>query len=236
MTTDQPTPRVGDTITTAEQLDALPARTRIAIDGGDDVMTKGHDDAWRGGPYDNGDRVWVGEPEEAEGYLPVTLLYLPDAPHPAPVDGDAVERAARAIAGAADADYWFDEIAQWEGREQWERDAHPDECPSSAYEDRAAFRSQARAALAAARAGEAVDREALARLMRVTDSTDPEQQARFGRWWDERESVNPEVEAHAYARADAVLALLAARGGAAPTDDEPYHWCEYEHDECGGAS
>ncbi len=63
---------------------------------------------------------------------------------------ETVERAARAIARAADADYWVEEIARWEGQEQWERDAHPEERPISSYEDREEFRAQARAALAAA--------------------------------------------------------------------------------------
>jgi hypothetical protein len=48
-------------------------------------------------------------------------------------------------------------------------------------------------------------RDELARIMRVTDSTDPEQQERFGRWWGEMDTRNPEIEAHAYMRADAVL-------------------------------
>ena len=54
--------------------------SRIAIDDGDDVLTKGNDGEWRGGPYDAGDRVWVGLPDDPESYLPVTLLYRPDAP------------------------------------------------------------------------------------------------------------------------------------------------------------
>lgn len=63
---------------------------------------------------------------------------------------EQVDRVAEAIAKAADADYWTDEIAEWECAEEWEREAHPDEYPGMAYEDREQFRTQARAALAAA--------------------------------------------------------------------------------------
>ena len=61
-----------------------------------------------------------------------------------------VDAVAVAIAKAADADYWTDEIAEWENAEQWEREAYPDNYPSTAYEDREEFRKQARAALRAA--------------------------------------------------------------------------------------
>lgn len=54
--------------------------------------------------------------------------------------------------------------------------------------------------------GQATDRDALARTMRMTDSTDPVQQERLGRWWDEG-LCSPDVAAQAYMRADAVLAL-----------------------------
>ena len=64
---------------------------------------------------------------------------------------ERVDIVAAAIAEAADADYWVIDIAEWEGSEQWERDAHPDEHPYVAYEDREEFRKQARAALDAAR-------------------------------------------------------------------------------------
>jgi hypothetical protein len=60
---------------------------------------------------------------------------------------DKVDRVAAAIAKAADADYWIDEIAAWDSQEQWERDAQPQEEPLSAYEDREWFRKQARAVL-----------------------------------------------------------------------------------------
>lgn len=61
---------------------------------------------------------------------------------------DLIEKAAKAIAKSANADYWTDEIAEWEGAEGWEREAHPDERPHMAYEDREEFHKQARAALA----------------------------------------------------------------------------------------
>jgi hypothetical protein len=68
---------------------------------------------------------------------------------PREADTDEVDRVAAAIAQAAGGDYWVDEIAQWQGTEQWERDAHPENYPGSAYEDREWYRKQARAAIAA---------------------------------------------------------------------------------------
>jgi len=63
----------------------------------------------------------------------------------------AYEAAAKAIARAADADYWVDEVAGWEMQEEWEREAYPEEYPAMAYEDRANFMKQAYAALTAAK-------------------------------------------------------------------------------------
>ena len=63
---------------------------------------------------------------------------------------ESVERAARAIARAENADYWAEEIDRWEQSEEWERKAYPDEYPGMAYEDRGQFREAARAALTAA--------------------------------------------------------------------------------------
>lgn len=57
---------------------------------------------------------------------------------------------AKAIARAADADGWTDEIAEWEAMEDWERDAYPDEYPGMAYEDQVDYINQAEAAIAAA--------------------------------------------------------------------------------------
>lgn len=61
---------------------------------------------------------------------------------------DERDTVAAAIAKAADGDYWVDEIREWEDAEDWEREAHPNECPHSAYEDREFYRKQADAALA----------------------------------------------------------------------------------------
>ena len=49
-------------------------------------------------------------------------------------------------------------------------------------------------------------RDRLARLMRINDTSMPDHQQRFARWWDDPEvEVNPEVRAQAYQRADAVM-------------------------------
>lgn len=72
-------------------------------------------------------------------------------PEPQGEPSDAqVDTIATAIAVAANADYWTDEIAEWEGAEAWYREAYPNERPHMAYEDREQFRKQARAALRAA--------------------------------------------------------------------------------------
>lgn len=68
-----------------------------------------------------------------------------------PITDAQVDRVAEAIARVADADYWTTEISEWEGSEDWEREAHPDNYPDGAYEDREWYRKQARAALEAAR-------------------------------------------------------------------------------------
>lgn len=49
------------------------------------------------------------------------------------------EQIAATIAKAHDADYWVDEIRDWDAQEEWEKAAHPDEEPFSAYEDRDYF-------------------------------------------------------------------------------------------------
>ena len=58
-----------------------------------------------------------------------------------------IDDVALAIAKAQNADYWVDEIADWEGSEEWEREAHPESHPWAAYEDREWYRKSARAAL-----------------------------------------------------------------------------------------
>lgn len=66
-----PAPRV---VTTVEELEALPVGTRIAIDGGDDVLTKCGDGEWRGGPYATKDgTAWIGLPDEPATF-PATVL------------------------------------------------------------------------------------------------------------------------------------------------------------------
>lgn len=60
-----------------------------------------------------------------------------------------IDRIAAAIAAADNADYWVEEIADWEHFEEWKREAYPYEYPSSAYEDRERYRKQARAAVVA---------------------------------------------------------------------------------------
>lgn len=62
---------------------------------------------------------------------------------------DERDTVAAAIAKAADGDSWVDEIREWEGSEQWERDAQPQKHPHAAYEDREWYRKQADAAIAA---------------------------------------------------------------------------------------
>ena len=57
------------------------------------------------------------------------------------------DRIAEAIARAQDADYWTDDIARWERSEEWEREAHPDEYPGMAYEDRDDYRTAAQAVI-----------------------------------------------------------------------------------------
>lgn len=62
---------------------------------------------------------------------------------------EQVDRVAAAIAVAADADYWTDEIAEWENADEWYRETYPCNYPDSAYEDREWCRRLARAALKA---------------------------------------------------------------------------------------
>lgn len=101
--TDQPTPRVGDTITTAAQLDALPVGT-VVVEGDHTTPDEGQIFGITTIPgvfhrFPDGWYVVAGHGArdlEEERALPATVLYRPDAPHPAP-DGDAVERAARAV-------------------------------------------------------------------------------------------------------------------------------------------
>ena len=65
------------------------------------------------------------------------------------IDAEMIERAARAAA-KADASDCFDRIDEWEGLEQWQRDASPNEYPDYDHEDAVFWRSIAKAALVAA--------------------------------------------------------------------------------------
>lgn len=75
-----------------------------------------------------------------------------------PVQGDptadAVERGARAAAILGDYDGCFERIDEWNALEQWERDAHPENEPTTDYEDADFWRDRVRAALRAAFATE----------------------------------------------------------------------------------
>jgi hypothetical protein len=101
--------------------------------------------SWR--RIDNNRRGSIFEADFAHRYT------LTTDPRLAPT-AEQIDAVAAAIAKAADADYWVDEIAEWDGAEEWEREAYPDHYPSTAVEEREHFRKQARAALeAAARVG-----------------------------------------------------------------------------------
>lgn len=58
------------------------------------------------------------------------------------------EQIAVIIAKSQDADYWVDEVREWEALEQWERDAYPGKYPGMAHEDRDSFLRDADAVLA----------------------------------------------------------------------------------------
>lgn len=89
--------------------------------------------------------------EDVSAYLRGDEAHFSKRAEPQGEPSDAqVDAVGVAIAVAANADYWTDEIAEWENAEGWEREAYPDNYPSTAYEDREEFRKQARAALRAA--------------------------------------------------------------------------------------
>lgn len=248
MVSDQPTPRVGDTITTAEQLDALPVGSVVA-DADDTAWQVDLHEMWHHTGYEGpqmSDRM-------AEHYGPLTVLYRPDAPHraeeepqidltptpeqraeqiefaresqrrrvavtmtgqgdlaeqgrrlasereeliaqgvnPAELEvplhpaGEAVDRRLLAIAGQA--------LDSWDQAAEDTDDVALDAARTMADALRALVRHGY--ALAAARAGEAVDREALA-------------------------SWTPAEVAASPVGASRVIQSLAARGDAAPSDGE----------------
>ena len=49
------------------------------------------------------------------------------------------DRVALALAVIMDADYFYDEIDQWESMDEGEQEAYPGEYPGSAYDDRDQF-------------------------------------------------------------------------------------------------
>lgn len=129
-----PAPQVGGTVSTTAGLDALPDGS-VGQDGIGNVFHLGR-------LNDDGEREWgiTGldgsyDTEFVAEHLPLTVLFRPDAPQPALTD-DVVERAARAI-----------DPAPW-------RSEHP-----ASLAAREAVREKARAALDAARTGEACECE-----------------------------------------------------------------------------
>lgn len=46
------------------------------------------------------------------------------------------DRVAFSLAVAQNADYFYDEIEEWESMDEWEQEAYPDEYPGMAYEER----------------------------------------------------------------------------------------------------
>ena len=49
------------------------------------------------------------------------------------------DRVALSLAVIQNADYFYEEIDQWESMDEWEQEAYPDEYPEMAYEDREQF-------------------------------------------------------------------------------------------------
>lgn len=85
---DQPTPRVGDTITTAAGLDALPVGS-VVLDRFGDEATRQPTRLWAYPETAHQTSAYL-----AKHFAPLEVLHLPGAPQPAPTT-DAVERAAR---------------------------------------------------------------------------------------------------------------------------------------------
>lgn len=132
--------RAGEVVSTADYLRELAARARrMGDEGWGPLQPK----QWRFFAD------WLGSLTEAGE--PNGVLFRPDAPQPAVAD-DTAERAARALFVA---EQETDETRDAAGR-YWDNADFSD-----AVIPREHYRNQARAALAAAGAGEAVDREAL---------------------------------------------------------------------------
>jgi hypothetical protein len=234
---DQPTPRVGDTITTAAGLDALPVHSVLAVEGGAVAVC---DQTFPRLPGESFWRVTSHGRRERSPYLlgishQWTILYLPGAPQPAPT-ADAVERAARAAVDAVarlgvDADPEHDGDPWWSGYRQAQREciadlAHLGDALSAAlaaaragYTEPPCYCGKRRdepspgcvyhQARAAQRDGEAVDREAERDALRTAITDGYWQQTGYRVTW---EHIGPLM--------DAILAAgftLTARGDAAPT-------------------
>lgn len=179
--------RAGVVVSIAAELDALPVGTPLwcSDDRIREVMLSNGRVALRG--FDGGHEVMT---SRIASLLPATLLFRPDAPQPATTD-DAVERAARA---------WHQEAERQSECLMGEWDAlYPD--------DRARALQRMRAALAAAGAGDEVDREALrSAIAPAIHRTEAASIEKFG--------VSAGLGSLSDSAADAVLALLAARGDA----------------------
>jgi hypothetical protein len=229
-----PVPRAGE-ITTASELDALPigsvvltAQPHKDTPFDDDgayrlVFQRVYDGSWR--------RSGRARDTHPDYVLPATVLHRPDAPQPAQVPDDAVERAARAI----EPDAWSDMDDM-----QWFHE-YGEDSVNEAIRDRNQRKrnslTKARAALAAARVGEAegcrhescdrlavdrfspcrkrgegaVDREALS-VGEVVAEADR-------RWPADYLTTGGSAAKRGAFRDGAAFALatLAARGGTAPT-------------------
>jgi hypothetical protein len=97
MTADgtNPTPRVGETVLTAEELDALPVDT-VVVDRASIPRTKRRADSVMGAGWTHAGRDPLSSKMLADGH-PLTVLFRPDAPPSATVPDDAVERATEAL-------------------------------------------------------------------------------------------------------------------------------------------
>lgn len=115
-------------VTSVEELEALPNGSRIVVEDGDDVLTKGGDGEWRKGPYALESWLsWVGSIEDAEDYLPALCIYTPDmypatVLTPAPTNTVSVEDVARVIAPFIHA--WDSNHDDGGGREQPDCELH----------------------------------------------------------------------------------------------------------------
>ena len=134
-------PRAGETVSTAAELDALPVDS--CVRAGDEVYERiepdqrvnGGTETWRCLHEPRDDYGWRTYPAHTVLWqgTPVTVLFRPDAPQPA--TGDDVERAARAQCDSVHLGRRCGQMAGHDGDHRWDRLTWP--------------------VLAAARAGEA---------------------------------------------------------------------------------